>query len=268
MKKLVPVVGLLLLATSHASSQTLNRCVDAEGNVSFSDVACDESQASEQVDVRPNDPVTSRAGTPHQEDGSAVSSSGETPTQERLKRRSEELLEEAQTVLDQPRTRRATGNQGGKHRHGRRLQRASNMLAESARSGISDERMEEGLELIDRAVEKSKRYSRGRDGRKRSRHEQQAQSLLRQASSVMNTESSQASAQSGGAGSETTPEPGGQVIDGAGHLPPPGPVTITNCDSTGCWGSDGERYNSTDGQTFFRGSGGTCHRQGNMMHCP
>ena len=45
------------------------------------------------------------------------------------------------------------------------------------------------------------------------------------------------------------------------------PSTITNCDSAGCWGSDGTRYNRGAGDTYFPSTGGSCQSIGGQMQC-
>ena len=45
------------------------------------------------------------------------------------------------------------------------------------------------------------------------------------------------------------------------------PSSITNCDSAGCWGSDGTRYNRGAGDTYFPSTGGSCQNVGGQMQC-
>ncbi|WP_347460325.1 DUF4124 domain-containing protein [Acinetobacter thermotolerans] len=45
------------------------------------------------------------------------------------------------------------------------------------------------------------------------------------------------------------------------------PSVITNCDTSGCWGSDGTRYNKGAGNTYFPSTGGTCIDVGGQMQC-
>lgn len=45
------------------------------------------------------------------------------------------------------------------------------------------------------------------------------------------------------------------------------PSSITNCDSAGCWGSDGTRYNKAAGNTYFPSTGGSCQSIGGQMQC-
>ena len=45
------------------------------------------------------------------------------------------------------------------------------------------------------------------------------------------------------------------------------PSSITNCDSAGCWGSDGTRYNKAAGNTYFPSTGGSCQNIGGQMQC-
>lgn len=48
---------------------------------------------------------------------------------------------------------------------------------------------------------------------------------------------------------------------------PAAPGVITSCDSGGCWGSDGTRYNKGAGETYFPSTGGVCQNIGGMMQC-
>lgn len=50
-------------------------------------------------------------------------------------------------------------------------------------------------------------------------------------------------------------------------LPQRQPSTITNCDSSGCWGSDGTRYNRGAGNTYLPSTGGSCQNVGGQMQC-
>ena len=43
--------------------------------------------------------------------------------------------------------------------------------------------------------------------------------------------------------------------------------TVTNCDSAGCWGTDGTRYNRGAGNTYFPSNGGSCQDVGGQMQC-
>lgn len=45
------------------------------------------------------------------------------------------------------------------------------------------------------------------------------------------------------------------------------PSTITNCDSAGCWGTDGTRYNKGAGDTYFPSNGGSCQSIDGQMQC-
>lgn len=45
------------------------------------------------------------------------------------------------------------------------------------------------------------------------------------------------------------------------------PSTVSNCDSSGCWGSDGTRYNRGAGDTYFPSTGGSCQNVGGQMQC-
>ncbi len=50
-------------------------------------------------------------------------------------------------------------------------------------------------------------------------------------------------------------------------MPQRQPSTITNCDSAGCWGTDGTRYNRAAGNTYFPTTGGVCQNVGGQMQC-
>lgn len=50
-------------------------------------------------------------------------------------------------------------------------------------------------------------------------------------------------------------------------MPPRPPSNITNCDSAGCLGSDGTRYNRGAGDTYFPSTGGVCQGVGGQMNC-
>lgn len=43
--------------------------------------------------------------------------------------------------------------------------------------------------------------------------------------------------------------------------------SITNCDSAGCWGTDGTRYDKGAGSTYFPSTGGSCQNIGGQMQC-
>ena len=43
--------------------------------------------------------------------------------------------------------------------------------------------------------------------------------------------------------------------------------SITNCDSAGCWGTDGTRYNKGGGNTYFPSTGGSCQNISGQMQC-
>ncbi len=45
------------------------------------------------------------------------------------------------------------------------------------------------------------------------------------------------------------------------------PSTITNCDSAGCWGTDGTRYDKGAGNTYFPSTGGSCQNISGQMQC-
>lgn len=47
-----------------------------------------------------------------------------------------------------------------------------------------------------------------------------------------------------------------------------GPSIITNCDSSGCWDTQGGRYHRGAGNTYFGPSGAACQRTGSQMNCP
>jgi len=49
--------------------------------------------------------------------------------------------------------------------------------------------------------------------------------------------------------------------------PPVAPPSIANCDSAGCWGTDGTRYNKGAGNTYFPSTGGSCQSIGGQMQC-
>ena len=49
--------------------------------------------------------------------------------------------------------------------------------------------------------------------------------------------------------------------------PPPAPSFSSGCDSSGCWGSDGTRYNAIGG-ALVRPDGRMCQNVGGVMQCP
>ena len=49
--------------------------------------------------------------------------------------------------------------------------------------------------------------------------------------------------------------------------PPIAPSFSSNCDSSGCWGSDGTRYNAVGG-ALVRPDGKMCQNVGGVMSCP
>lgn len=49
--------------------------------------------------------------------------------------------------------------------------------------------------------------------------------------------------------------------------PAPTPTFSSGCDSTGCWGSDGTRYNAIGG-SLVRPDGRVCQSIGGVMSCP
>jgi hypothetical protein len=49
--------------------------------------------------------------------------------------------------------------------------------------------------------------------------------------------------------------------------PAPTPSFSSNCDGSGCWGSDGTRYNLIGG-ALVRPDGRTCQNVGGVMSCP
>jgi hypothetical protein len=49
--------------------------------------------------------------------------------------------------------------------------------------------------------------------------------------------------------------------------PPAQPSFVGNCDSTGCWGSDGTRYNAIGG-ALVRPDGRMCQNSGGVVQCP
>lgn len=49
--------------------------------------------------------------------------------------------------------------------------------------------------------------------------------------------------------------------------PPPRPTFPSSCDSSGCWGSDGTRYNAVGG-SLLRPDGRMCQIVGGVLQCP
>ncbi|HQX58219.1 MAG TPA: hypothetical protein PLY50_01625 [Burkholderiaceae bacterium] len=49
--------------------------------------------------------------------------------------------------------------------------------------------------------------------------------------------------------------------------PAPTPSFSSNCDGSGCWGSDGTRYNAIGG-ALVRPDGRVCQNVGGVMSCP
>jgi hypothetical protein len=49
--------------------------------------------------------------------------------------------------------------------------------------------------------------------------------------------------------------------------PVPAPAFTSSCDSGGCWGSDGTRYNAVGG-ALVRPDGKTCQSVAGVMQCP
>ena len=49
--------------------------------------------------------------------------------------------------------------------------------------------------------------------------------------------------------------------------PPATPSFSSGCDSTGCWGSDGTRYNAVGG-SLVRPDGRACQNVGGVISCP
>lgn len=45
------------------------------------------------------------------------------------------------------------------------------------------------------------------------------------------------------------------------------PVAVTNCDSAGCWDTNGQRYNRAAGGNFVRQDGAFCTPVGNQLQC-
>lgn len=45
------------------------------------------------------------------------------------------------------------------------------------------------------------------------------------------------------------------------------PRNMTNCDGSGCWDSNGTRYNKGAGNTYFPSGGGVCQNIGGQMQC-
>lgn len=52
------------------------------------------------------------------------------------------------------------------------------------------------------------------------------------------------------------------------NMPASAPGVITNCDPSGCWDSNGLRYNKGTGTTYFSASGSSCQLIGGQMQCP
>ena len=50
-------------------------------------------------------------------------------------------------------------------------------------------------------------------------------------------------------------------------MPQRQPSSISNCDGSGCWGTDGTRYNRGAGDTYFPSNGGVCQNVGGQMQC-
>lgn len=48
------------------------------------------------------------------------------------------------------------------------------------------------------------------------------------------------------------------------HNPSPG---VARCDASGCWGTDGQRYERAGGNTYY-GPNGPCQRAGSLLRCP
>ena len=48
---------------------------------------------------------------------------------------------------------------------------------------------------------------------------------------------------------------------------PPSPTFLPNCDSSGCWGSDGIRYNAIGG-ALMRSDGRMCQNFNGVLQCP
>jgi hypothetical protein len=48
---------------------------------------------------------------------------------------------------------------------------------------------------------------------------------------------------------------------------PPSPTFLPNCDTTGCWGSDGIRYNAIGG-ALMRSDGRMCQNFNGVLQCP
>jgi len=71
----------------------------------------------------------------------------------------------------------------------------------------------------------------------------------------------------------TVPSAAGQIRSPnlqapAVSITPAAPPTFTgNCDSAGCWGSDGTRYNAVGG-SLVRPDGRMCQNVGGVMQCP
>ncbi len=71
----------------------------------------------------------------------------------------------------------------------------------------------------------------------------------------------------------SVPSAAGQI--GASRIPvpnvtvnvPPRPAFTSSCDSGGCWGSDGARYNSVGG-SLVSPNGKICQSVGGVLQCP
>lgn len=60
----------------------------------------------------------------------------------------------------------------------------------------------------------------------------------------------------------------GRVPTGAGRATPSRvSASISSCDGSGCWDTDGNRYNAGGGNTYFSADGQTCRKVGTQLQC-
>lgn len=93
----------------------------------------------------------------------------------------------------------------------------------------------------------------GYDANERIRAQDQRNMQRRQAE----IDAAQAEAQRRAAAQEWARQQGG----------PPMPTRVGNCNSGGCWGADGKRYNLTSSGKFLSQDGRLCNMRGNQMVC-
>jgi len=60
--------------------------------------------------------------------------------------------------------------------------------------------------------------------------------------------------------------PASKSLESLTH-PPGAPVPVTGCDSAGCYGANGVRYNNAPGGGVITPSGKTCSRAGGLVQC-